>query len=166
MKKDAVYSMRMSSRVRESLKMAAKRERRTVASLLDKIITDYLAKEGYLRGPEFGAERRRFARKKITVPAKTFLKIGVKDEAFPGVVLDISMGGVLITYPKGSEIRFASTGELPHFEICLELPRLEEDLCFDCNARHMRDTGDEIQVGAAFSNPKGEDLQRLNTYLM
>jgi len=166
MKKDAVYSMRMSMRVRETLKMAAKRERRTVASLLDKIITDYLANEGYLRGPEFGAERRRFPRKKITVPAKTFLRIGVKDEAFPGVVLDISMGGVLITYPKGSEIRFASTGELPHFEICLELPRLEEDLCFDCNARHMRDTGDEIQVGAAFRNPKGEDLQRLNTYLM
>lgn len=158
--------MRMSMRVRETLKMAAKRERRTVASLLDKIITDYLANEGYLRGPEFGAERRRFPRKKITVPAKTFLRIGVKDEAFPGVVLDISMGGVLITYPKGSEIRFASTGELPHFEICLELPRLEEDLCFDCNARHMRDTGDEIQVGAAFRNPKGEDLQRLNTYLM
>jgi len=166
MKKDAVYSMRMSMRVRETLKMVAKRERRTVASLLDKIITDYLANEGYLRGPEFGAERRRFPRKKITVPAKTFLRIGVKDEAFPGVVLDISMGGVLITYPKGSEIRFASTGELPHFEICLELPRLEEDLCFDCNARHMRDTGDEIQVGAAFRNPKGEDLQRLNTYLM
>lgn len=166
MKKDAVYTMRMSSRVREALKMAAKRERRTVASLLDKIITDYLAQEGYLRGPEFGTERRRFPRKKITVPARTFLKIGSKDEPFPGVVLDISMGGVLVTYPKGSEIRFSSTGELPHFEICLELPRLDEELCFDCNARHMRDTGNEIQVGAAFSNPKGDDLQRLNTYLM
>ena len=166
MKKDAVYSMRMSSRVRDALKTAAQRERRTVASLLDKIITDYLAQEGFLRGPEFGSERRRFARKKITVPAKTFLKIGSRDDPFPGVVLDISLGGVLVTYPKGSEIRFASTGELPNFEICLDLPRLEGELCFDCNARHMRDTGDEIQVGAAFSNPKGKDLQTLNTYLM
>jgi hypothetical protein len=165
MKKDAVYSMRMSRRVRDALKSAANRERRTVASLLDKIITDYLAREGFLRGPEFGTERRRFPRKKLTMPAKTFLKVGSKEEAFPSVVLDISMGGVLITYPKGSEIRFASTGELPHFELCLEVPREDEDLCFDCNARHMRDTGDEIQVGAAFSNPKGEDLQRLNTYL-
>jgi hypothetical protein len=166
MKKDAVYSMRMSSRVRDALKKAAQKERRTVASLLDKIITDYLAQEGFLRGPEFDSERRRFPRKKITVPAKTYLRIGSKDDPFPGVVLDISMGGVLVTYPKGSEIKFASTGELPHFEICLELPRLEEELCFDCNARHMRDTGDEIQVGAAFRNPKGQDLQRLNTYLM
>ena len=158
--------MRMSSRVRDALKAAAQRERRTVASLLDKIITDYLAQEGFLRGPDFGSERRRFSRKKITVPARTHLRIGSKDDPFPGVVLDISMGGVLITYPKGSEIKFASTGALPHFEICLDLPRLEEELCFDCNARHMRDTGDEIQVGAAFSNPKGQDLQRLNTYLM
>ncbi len=165
MKKDVVYSMRMNSRVREALRKAATRERRTVASLLDKIVTDYLAKEGFLAGPEFGAERRRFPRKKITLPAKTHLETKT-EETFPGVVLDISMGGVLVTYPKGSEIRFSSMGQLPNFELCFTLPSEKEELCFDCEARHMRDTGDEIQVGATFSNPKGNYLQKLNSYLM
>jgi hypothetical protein len=165
MKKDAVYSMRISSRVREALKKAATKERRTVASLLDKIITDYLAKEGLLTGPEFGAERRRFSRKKITLAATTYLEAESGD-TFPGVVLDISLGGVLVTYAKGAEIRFTSIGELPRFEICFLLPREDEELCFDCEARHMRDTGDEIQVGATFKNPKGNYLQKLNSYLM
>ena len=73
MQKDTVYSMRMNSKVREALKRAAKKEYRTVASLLDKIITDYLEKEGFLLRPEFGAERRKFPRRKITLPAKTYL---------------------------------------------------------------------------------------------
>jgi hypothetical protein len=166
MKKDAVYTMRMNSRVREALRKAATKERRTVASLLDKIVTDYLAKEGFLTGPELGTERRRFLRKKITLPARTFLKTELRDEAFPGVVLEISMGGLLVTYPKGSEIRFTSTGELPRFEIRFAIPREDEELRFDCETRHMRDTGDEIQVGATFTDPEGNSLQKLNSYLM
>jgi hypothetical protein len=165
MKKDAVYTLRMSSRVREALKKAAMKERRTVASLLDKIITDYLGKEGILTGPEFGIERRRFPRKKTTLPARTFL--GTKSgDVFPGVVLDMSMGGVLVTYPKGLEIRFTSMGELAHFELCFVLPRADAELYFDCRARHMRDTGNEIQVGATFNKPEGKYLQQLNSYLM
>ena len=166
MKKDAVYTMRMNSRVREALRKAATKERRTVASLLDKIVTDYLAKEGLLTGPELGTERRRFPRKKITLPARTFLRTELQDEAFPGVVLEISMGGLLVTYPKGSEIRFTSTGELPRFEIRFEIPREDEELRFDCETRHMRDTGDEIQVGATFKDPEGNSLQKLNSYLI
>ncbi|MBW1981531.1 MAG: PilZ domain-containing protein [Deltaproteobacteria bacterium] len=166
MKKDTIYTLRMSSRIREALGTAAKRERRTVASLLDKIITDYLAKEGLLRGPEFDAERRMFPRKKMTIPAVTLLRAGSEEQSFPSVVLDISLGGVLVTYPKGSEIRFSSMGELPRFILCIEMPKAKERLCFDCNARHMRDTGDEIQVGATFEDPRGTDLQKLNRYLM
>jgi len=166
MKKDAVYSMRMTRRVLEALKFAAKIECRTVASLLDKIVTDHLARNGLLSGPEFGTERRRFPRKKLTVPAKSYLTRGPRDIAFPGVVLDISMGGLLVTYPKGSEIIFTTIGELPCFEVCLDLPQAHQNLRFDCETRHMRDTGDEIQIGATFNRPEGKYLQELNSYLM
>jgi hypothetical protein len=164
--KDAVYSMRISSKTRDALKRAARKERRTVASLLDKVIADFLQKEGFLVGPEPGGERRRFARKKITLPDRTILGTGPKAETFPGVLLDVSRGGVLVTYAKGSEIRFTSKGELPHFRVCLHVPQSRKELCFDCIARHMRDIGEEIQVGAQFSDPGERDLQRLATYLM
>jgi hypothetical protein len=164
--KDAVYSMRMNSKIREALRRAAKKERRTVASLLDKVITDFLQKEGFVLGPELGGERRRFPRKKITLPATTILGSGPKAETYPGVILDISRGGVLLTYAKGSEIKFTSKGELPHLRVCFHVPQSRKELCFDCVARHMRDTGQEIQVGANFSDPSEKHLQRLAPYLM
>jgi len=73
MKKDTIYSMRMNGKVREALGRAANKERRTVASLLDKIITDFLTREGYLSEADFGAERRKFHRKKLTMPTETIL---------------------------------------------------------------------------------------------
>ena len=158
MKKDVVYSMRLSSRVREALKTAAQKERRTVASLLDKIIIDYLSQEGHVN---LAAERRKFSRTRITLPASSIVREGAQKKAFPSVVLDLSLGGVLLTYPKGSDIPFSSIGKLPRFELCLEDPHSHEQLNIDCDTRHMRDTGNEIQVGASFSNPAGPELQKL-----
>lgn len=166
MEKDAVYSMRMNSKIREALGRAAKKERRTVASLLDKVITDFLQKEGFFLGSEMSGERRRFHRKKVTLPATTILKSGSRSQAYPGVILNISRGGVLVTYAKGGDMQFTSKGELPHFRMCFSVPQSRKELCFDCVARHMRDTGEEIQVGASFIDPSEEKLQRLAPYLM
>jgi hypothetical protein len=165
MKKDAIYSLRMNSNVREALQRASNRERRTVASLLDKIITDYLTKEGFLSGADFGAERRKFQRKKITMPTETILKEGSEQKSYPGVVLDLSLGGALITYPKNSGIRFSSIGGLPHFGLSLQIPGVKDELRFDCNTKHMRDTGDEIHIGACFDRPEQNQLQELDNFL-
>ena len=161
MKKDAVYSMRMSSRVREALKKTAQKEHRTVASLLDKIIIEYLSQEGHIN---LDAERRNFSRTRITLPAKSIIKEGGQEKSFPGVVLDLSMGGVLLTYPKGSDIPFSSVGKLPRFELCIEDPHSHEQLNINCDTRHMRDTGNEIQVGASFIEPGEDELQKLAAY--
>jgi hypothetical protein len=161
MKKDAVYSMRMSSRVREALKRAAQKERRTVASLLDKIIIEYLAQEGFVN---LGSERRTHHRSKITLPATSIISEGDQKKNYPGVVLDLSLGGVLLTYAKGSDIPFSSVGRLPRFELCLEDPQSHEPLKMLCDTRHMRDTGKEIQVGASFIEPEEQNIQRLAAY--
>jgi hypothetical protein len=47
MRKDATYTLRLDSKVKDALKTAARRDRRTVSSLLEKLIYDYLIKEGY-----------------------------------------------------------------------------------------------------------------------
>jgi hypothetical protein len=47
MGKDATYTLRLDSRVKDALKAAAKKDRRTISSLLEKLIYDYLTKEGY-----------------------------------------------------------------------------------------------------------------------
>jgi hypothetical protein len=47
MRKDATYMLRLDSRVKDTLKTAARKDHRTVSSLLGKLIFDYLIKEGY-----------------------------------------------------------------------------------------------------------------------
>ncbi|MDX1708062.1 MAG: PilZ domain-containing protein [Desulfobacterales bacterium] len=165
MKKDKIYSLRMNSKVREALQRASNKEQRSVASLLDKIIMDYLTREGFLSDADYGVERRQFNRKKITVPTETTFTKGQTQKSVPGVVLDLSLGGALITYPKRSDVRFSSVGKLPEFGLELQVPGQKDVLHFDCNAKHMRDTGEEIHVGASFSNPQDDELQKLDEYL-
>lgn len=164
--KDVVYTMRMNRRVRDALRAAAERDRRSVASLLDKILTEYLVREGFLKGRDFNADRRRSPRKKVTVPTRTYLKDGDTTTFVPGVVLDISKGGALITYHKGSEVKFTFEGDVSRFRVCFELPRASQELCFDCVPRHIRDSGQGIQVGAHFTSPNEKDLETLSKYLM
>ena len=171
MKKDVVYTMRMSSRTRESLKLAAQKERRTVASLLDKIITDYLEAAGLLiesaqdEDRRRSKDRRQFARKKIRFPATTYLREASVVNPIPSVVLDLSEGGILVTHAKGVDLGFSAIGKLPKLEIGLETPRTDSKLLLKCDACHMRDTGSEIQIGAAFTDLSEKDLEKLNEYL-
>ena len=46
MAKDTTYTLRINSNLKEALAVAAKKDRRTISSLLEKIIVDYLEKEG------------------------------------------------------------------------------------------------------------------------
>lgn len=151
--------------MREALGKAAGRERRSVASLLGKIITDYLEKEGFPLGADAPLERRRFPRKKITIPGTTKMKINSHSETFPAVILDISPGGALLTYPKGSDVTFKSFGELPSFELSFKLPGSGEEISLNCDARRIVDVGNEIQVGSTFQDSSHNDLSKLEAYL-
>jgi predicted DNA-binding protein len=166
MKKDIVYSIRMSILVREALKRAAKKERRTVASLLDKIILDYLEEQRYLLPHETGSDRRNHQRSKITLPATSSIQTNGHTESFPCVVTDIAMGGVFVTYPKGSRIKEAFMRDLDRFNLSFRLPQTGEELAFECDARRMVEVDGEIQVGAVLNEPDEADLEKLKSYLI
>jgi hypothetical protein len=163
-KKDHVYSLRMSRAVREGLKRGAQKERRSVASLLDKLILDYLEKNGLLQESKVGAELRMFPRTKVTLPARATVD-DTQPKEIPCVVLDLSLGGVKVLYPMGSEIQVISSGKLPPFGLSFQVPQAEDHLHFHCQARHIREGSTGLQVGAMFSEPAEEDLRRLQRYI-
>jgi predicted DNA-binding protein len=172
MKKDIVYSIRMSILVRESLKRAAHKERRTVASLLDKIILDYLEDERYLKLSETETDRREFQdrraflRKKITLPATMTIKIEGKPETLVCVILDIAMGGILVSFPRNPRINLSTTGELQHFKLSFHLPQIEDKLHFQCDTRRIIEKDREIHVSAVIREADDETLKRLKFYLI
>jgi hypothetical protein len=162
MKKDVIFSMRMSTEVRDALRKAAKKEHRTTSSLLLKVAMEYLEKEGHFMQERLSEERRRFQRKKVMLPSNTHVDRESKVMDLPGMILDISLGGVLVSYPKISEITSTSIGELSNFELSFKVPSSKEGLCFDCDARRMTDMGSEIQVAATFRDPSGPSLDKLH----
>ena len=172
MKKDVVYSIRMSVLVRESLKRAAREDRRTVASLLDKIILDYLEDERNLQLSETETDRRgfqdrrRFKRKKITLPATSTIKVGGKTETFACVIIDIAMGGVLVSFPISSKVKLSTVGDLPHFKLSFHLPQIEDKLHFQCDTRRIIEKDREIQISAVIRKADEETLKQLKFYLI
>ena len=164
MKKDTVYSLRMNSNVREALKKAAEVKCRTMASLLDKIITDYLKGEGFLSKMQLGEERRRFKRKVIPLPSRTVLKTNGKTDSIPSVVKDISMGGVKVVFPREVEKKITTSSMLPHFDLAVDFSKDNRQLIFECDMRHVNKTDSEIQIGAAFENMDNKKKQQLKSY--
>jgi len=60
MAKDTTYTLRINSKLKEALAVAAKKDRRTISSLLEKITVDYLEKVGI----EWEEEERKKKRSK------------------------------------------------------------------------------------------------------
>ncbi|HAA05683.1 MAG TPA: hypothetical protein DCE18_20280 [Syntrophobacteraceae bacterium] len=166
MKKPVMFCMRMSSTMRDVLKIAAEKDHRSVTSLLHKIIADYLAEAGLPLTANTAADRRRFPRKRVVLPARTYLTTEKATETASGLVLDLSMGGVLLAYPKGSKLNITSIRGVPGFELSFQLPESRDKLSFNCSTRHMYDLENEIQVGAAFDDADENQLQTLRSYLM
>lgn len=166
MKKNVSYSMRMNGKIRDLLKKAADREHRTVASLLDKIVVEYLQTEGYLPRRHFRQDQRRDVRRKTMLPAIALQGAAGEAENFPCFVLDLSSGGVLLGFQKGSAFSISSRGALPRFKLALAIPEAHKPIRFDCAARHMRDTGDVIQMGCMFDPYPLQEQQALQNYLL
>lgn len=164
MKKEVIYSLRMSRELRDALKKAAKNESRTVASLLDKIIQDYLSQKGLLTQIDGIKDQRWFTRKEIYTPATIFVGEKSQPKKVEIVVINISLGGVLIGYPKHTAVAFSSE-RTPRFELCMDLSEEKQPLCFRCHASRMTDSGYGVQVAANFVDADPKDLHQLRSYL-
>ena len=162
MKKDIVYSIRINHRIKDLLKMAAEKDRRTMASLIEKIFYDYLEKEGFMTKPDSTSEKRKHYRKGVTLPIKTLCMENEEECIFSGVVVNVSSGGAMVVFPKGFGLPFESGDEHPRFELCVESPDSGEDIYLNCETRHRATDDNQIQLGAAFVDPKKEGVQTLN----
>ena len=146
--------------------MAAEKDRRTMASLIEKIFHNYLEKEGFLTKPTFDTETRKHVRKGSMLPVKTLCMENDEKCFVSGVVINISKSGAMLLFPKGFGVPFESDNSPSRFELCVESPKSKEEVWFDCETRHLAITDNQIQLGAAFVNPKEKSMQALNHWLV
>lgn len=159
MSKDVIYSMRMSRSVREALNKLAKKEHRTVASLLDKIIIGYLENNGGSVTDSDGSEKRWYTRKVINREGVATTPNDMGSAELSCGIVDISTAGVLISYPRRTLMntdRFC----LPDFRLSVPFSG-EEDILIDCEGRRMLVSQDNVKLGAVFKNSDRATLESI-----
>jgi len=165
MKKDAAYSIRMDMATKLALKKSAAKDHRSMASLLEKIIADHLSMQGFVKQSLPDSERRKHPRKSVSLPGVMGLKSGLVEDLFSVVILNLSPGGILLTYPKELWIKVPLDGGLPGFSIRFEIPATRERVSFNCRAMWMARTGDSVRLGAAFEGGDFRGFGALRAYL-
>jgi hypothetical protein len=95
----------------------------------------------------------------------TELDNGYNGFSIPCVITDIAMGGVNITYPKGSRIKEVLLKGRDQFRLSFKLPQNGEEINLQCDARRIVEVNKEIQIGAMIQNPNPRDLSTLKQYL-
>jgi hypothetical protein len=108
--------------------------------------------------------KRKYPRHGISVPAAINLngrEIG-SDELR---MVDISLGGALLTLPKGHDLLKNLVSESASFDLTLTLPEEEEPILFTSKTSRIRKDNDVVQIGISFDEYSYYDFIKLYNFL-
>ncbi len=164
MRKERIYSLRLTSGMRKALDFAASRDRRSVASLLEKIIADYLNREGISwEEDRTDQDRREHPRKDVSLPARLIIQKNPEvTEQTEALVENISRGGAYVTYTNGHSSPWKLESEI---HLIVRIPRSEAPLELACRAVRVIREEQKVGVGLQYRGLFDEDLALIDGYL-
>ena len=159
MKKKVTVCFRTSQDLRKRLEELAQSDRRSLSSLIELILTDYLNKER-VRDQQ---ERRRYPRKAVTIPAYVEAPDSTRHGA---VVLDLSLNGIGISVPRECVSKIYEGGEKSQFETAFAVPDRNETVRLVCKPERVVPSGQDMYVGASLINADFGTYKDLQQFLM
>ena len=117
---------------------------------IEQIVDCHLFKD--LKGREvsyvFKKEKRQHPRINASIPA--FISGGpVEEKRRIGSIVDISLGGLLISIPRGMKHKVLTDPQTTEFEIITTLPDRNQPIHLKCKSRRVVHYKDNIHVGAS-----------------
>jgi CheY-like chemotaxis protein len=109
-------------------------------------------------------ERRQFKRKQFRLPVSIATVPLSTRESATGTILDISIGGIRFSIPKGNELEIATDHEAAEFSLNFTLPGNLLPISVKCRPKRV-EIGDEVHIGAAFVDTDFPIHQTLQRYL-
>jgi len=161
-KKPTTICFRTDEKLRGRLETAAREDRRTLSSLIEVILTDYLERD---RGFSDRMERRRYPRKQVTIPAYVEVS-GAGATRHGAVILDLSLGGMRVSVPKECVSKIYEKGKKSHFETSFTLPSENKPVRVVCKPERVVPSNGNVYVGARFVDADFTASQRLQQYLV
>ena len=164
MGKDVTICFRTTETLRKALERISIEDRRSVSSTIENVLYQFLEKGKELRNLQ--GEKRRFPRRKIAAPALIHGVGSDQTSPFPGVVLDISLGGLQISVPEDYQIEMKEDEKNARISIIFTLPEAKKSLIMQCVPQHVVRSNNETTIGASFADTDFVSYQTLQNYLI
>jgi hypothetical protein len=164
MRKERIFSLRLTAGMRNALGMAAKRDRRSIASLLEKVIAEYLTSEGisWEEAPSYH-DRRICPRKNVSLPARlTIQQTPDIYEEIEALVENMSMGGTYVTYTNGHRSPWRLESSI---HLTVRIPMSAATLELICRAVRVIRDEHKVGVGLQYLKTPDETLARIERFL-
>jgi hypothetical protein len=165
MKKGYTICFRTSQDIKNSLRKLAKTKRQTLSSVIEDVLYYHLKEKKAFK--ESKQERRAFTRRKASLPAFVYKEDTKNPGEFQtGTILDISLGGLLISVPKGVKLELSENSKDQGFHIVFTLPEFQRPVSMVCQPQRVAESGEDVQVGSAFVDSDFQSCQILQKYLI
>lgn len=160
MKKQVTICFRTSEELRSALEEVARGDRRSLSSAIELILTDYAKRNGVFSASE---ERRRFARKPVSIPAFVKRTQPGPQTRQSAVILDLSLNGMRLSLPKDAVAAVPDKNDL--FETSFALPDRSEPITVVCRPERVLPVNGNVHVGASFVDADFHNYRDLQQYL-
>lgn len=164
MKEVTTISFQTSSEIKESLEKIAEKENKSVSSLIEFIVYHYLRDEMSI--DKVCQNRRRFERKKVTIPAYIGETQWQHDEFIEGKLLDISLGGIKVSIPKKAKTDIPDVHKTEDLCVTFRIPSCYWPIRVKISPQTVHELEDEVQLGASLINPDYQAYSALQKYMM
>ncbi len=162
-KKDNTICFQTNSEIKSSLEKIAEKESQSVSSVVETIIHDHFKNEK--AGEGVTHNRRRFERKKISIPAYIGDTRWQRHDFVAGTILDISFGGIKMSIPKGTRLEIQNVRDTGEFNIIFSIPTSLWPISMKINPRRVFESAEEIQLGASLIDPSFQAYSALQKCL-
>lgn len=160
MKKDVTICFRTSEDLRTSLEKIADSERRSLSSIIETVLFNYLKEKKELKGMK--SERRNYPRKEVALPAFVYKRDTKESALQTGSIFDLSLGGLRMAVPQEYELQQDN-----QFDTVFTIPNEKTPIKMKCTIKRILDgTESTKEVGAVFVDGNFPDYQKLHKYLM
>ncbi len=151
----SVICFRTSDNLRKALEKISVTDRRTLSSVIENILLDYIM----CREPEaVNGEKRRHPRIRISAPA---LVSGLNGDVHAGVVNDISLGGINFSVPNSFPHDMRPNSRI---SVVFTMRQSEKPLTMQCSLRHVH-SNDRKSIGASLIDTDSSSYHVLQDYL-
>jgi hypothetical protein len=100
-----------------------------------------------------GQDRRRSERRQVALPALIGAAHSDPRDFETGTVVDISLGGINFSVPKGTTIELRTDDDTNEISVLFTLPNNHWRTNVICRPQRVSESADKVQIGATVRNP-------------